>query len=69
MFGLYPMICDFWFTLYTRLHSSEPETVKNNVWADCLLAFNSSNVQMVSTIITLPAGPVAVLSVSYEDIL
>ena len=43
MFGLYPMICDFWFTLYTRLHFSEPETVKINVQADCLLAFNSSN--------------------------
>lgn len=46
LFGLYPMICDFWFTLYTWVHSSEPETVKTNVGAgraNCLLALNSSN--------------------------
>ena len=46
LFGLYPMICDFWFTLYTWVHSSEPETVKTNVGAgraNCLLALNRSN--------------------------
>ena len=53
LFGLYPMICDFWFTLYTWVHSSEPETVKTNVGAgraNCLLALKT--VQMVSTFIT-----------------